>query len=239
MTDTSKHIFRHLHSVRTMQEIAKKADLLTTIRAVQTWQCQRLILSHQAIYQQEQFQPALDFFIHELYGPKDFSQRDKDIKRLAPKMAMLLPDTALKSLASALHLNALSFELDFAMAKELRDKTINRDNYREAYQACNNANARQQQIHLIEVMGKDLAEAIKMRGISTLLLLSRQPAKIAGLHVLHQFIDSGYKAFRHIGNVDDFILPIVHFEQGLKDQMFDLTMPNPLPTAAAKTRNGL
>lgn len=235
MTDINKHILRHLHSVQTMQEIAQKADLLNTIRAVQTWQCQRLLLSHQVIYQQEQFKPALDFFIHQLYGPKDFSQRDKDIKRVAPKMSMLLPSTASQSLASALHLNALSFELDFALAKTLKDQAlndnpINRDTYHAAYQACNNANARQQQIHLIEVMGKNLAEAVKMRGISTLLLLSRKPAKIAGLLALHEFIDSGYKAFRHIGNVDDFILPIVHFEQGLKDQMFDLTMPNPLPT---------
>jgi hypothetical protein len=221
-----------------MQEIALKADLLTTIKAVQTWQCRRLLLSHQALYQQKLYKPALDFFIHELYGPKDFSQRDKDIKRLAPKMAIFLPDTALQSLASALHLYALSFELDFAMAKALKDqalnaKPINRDTYLAAYQACNNANDRQQQIHLIEVMAKDLAEAVKMRGVATLLLLSRKPAKIAGVWVLHEFINSGYKAFSRINNVDDFILPIVHFEQGLKDQMFNLPMPNPLPTVVA------
>lgn len=229
MTDISKQIIRHLHSVKTMQEIAHKANLLTTIRALQTWQCQRLLLSHQLLYQQDNYRAALDFFISELYGATDFSQRDQDIARVAPKMSKLLPDKALQSLASALQLNSLSFELDFAMAKLLQDKDINRDTYLAAYRACDNANARQEQIQLIEKMGKDLAEAIKMRGISSLLLLSRKPAKLAGVQCLHEFIDSGYKAFKGIGNIDDFILPIVHFEQGLKNQMFDLTMPNPLP----------
>ena len=212
-----------------MQEIARKANLLTTIRALQVWQCQRLLLSHQTLYQQHNYQPALDFFINELYGARDFSQRDQDIARVAPKMSKLLPDKAMQSLASALHLYALSFELDFAMAKQLQDKVINRDTYLEAYRACNNPNDRQQQIHLIEVMGNDLAEAVKIRGISSLLLFSRKPAKLAGVQVLHEFINSGYQAFRKIGHIDNFILPIVHIEQGLKDQMFDLNMPNPLP----------
>ncbi|KXI29429.1 FFLEELY motif protein [Paraglaciecola hydrolytica] len=238
MTDISKHILRHLHSVHTMQEIAEKAGLLSTISAVQSWQCQRLLLSHQAIYQQKNYQVALDFFVHELYGPKNFSQRDQDIIRVVPKMALLLPVSALQSLASALELNALTYELDFALAKQLKDQAlddiiINRETYLAAYRACNNANMRQQQIHLIEVMGKDLAQAVNIRGVSSLLMLSRKPAKIAGVYTLHQFIDSGYKAFKPISNVDDFILPIVHFEQGLKDQMFDLNMPNPLPTLLA------
>lgn len=129
MTDISKQIIRHLHSVKTMQEIAHKANLLTTIRALQTWQCQRLLLSHQLLYQQDNYRAALDFFISELYGATDFSQRDQDIARVAPKMSKLLPDKALQSLASALQLNSLSFELDFAMAKLLQDKDINRDTY--------------------------------------------------------------------------------------------------------------
>jgi hypothetical protein len=229
MSDNTKQIIRHLHAVMTMQDIAQKGDLLPTIRAVQAWQCKRLMTSHKKMYEQSKFKPAVEFFVNELYGPKDFSQRDKDIARVAPKMAKLLPETALQSLVSALHLNALSFELDFDIAKKLKDKDINRETYLEAYRACDNRNARQQQIYFIEVLGKDLAEVVKMRGISALLLLSRKPAKLAGVQALHEFIESGFKAFKKLGNVDDFILPIIHFEQGLMNQMFDHQQPNPLP----------
>ena len=37
MNDSTKQIIRHLHGIRTMQEIAEKAGLMTTIRTVQTW----------------------------------------------------------------------------------------------------------------------------------------------------------------------------------------------------------
>ena len=229
MSDSTKQIIRHLHGVMTMQEIAQKGDLLSTIRSVQAWQCKRLLASHQKMYEQDKFKPAVEFFVKELYGPKDFSQRDKDIARVAPKMAKLLPETALQSLVSALHLNELSFELDFDLAKKIQGKEINRDTYLEAYRACDNRNARQQQIYFIEVLGKDLAEVVKMRGISALLMLSRKPAKLAGVQALHESIEMGFKAFKNLGNVDEFILPIVHHEQGLMNQMFDLNQPNPLP----------
>lgn len=234
MSDNTKQIIRHLHGVMTLQDIAQKGDLLPTIRAVQAWQCKRLMTSHQDMYKQTKFKPAVTFFVNELYGPKDFSQRDKDIARVAPKMAKLLPESALQSLVSALHLNELSFELDFDLAKKLKNQGINRDDinrntYLDAYRACDNRATRQQQINFIEVLGKDLAEVVKMRGISALLLLSRKPAKLAGVQSLHEFIETGFKAFKNLGNVDDFILPIVRFEQDLMKQMFDVSQPNPLP----------
>jgi hypothetical protein len=138
MSDSTKQIIRHLHGISTMQEIADKAGLMTTIKAVQTWQCKRLLASHQEMYQQERFKPAVEFFINELYGPNDFSQRDQDIARIVPKMSKFLPEKALQSLASALHLNTLSFELDFDLARKLVDTDINRETYAKAYISCDN-----------------------------------------------------------------------------------------------------
>lgn len=229
MSDSIKQIIRHLHTVKTIHEIAEKNDTLKHIRTIQAWQCQRLLISHQDMYQQPRFKSAVEFFINELYGPKDFSQRDQDIAKVVGKMAKLLPEKALVSLASALHLNAISFELDFDMARQLKDKPINRDSYAQAYLACNNQTTRQKQIDYIQTLGGELADVVKMKGISMLLKLSRKPAKLAGLLVLHEFLESGFKAFKNLGDVNDFVNPVVAREQHILTQLFDPTAANPLP----------
>jgi hypothetical protein len=229
MSDSTKQIIRHLHGISTMQEIADKAGLIPTIRAVQAWQCKRLLVSHQHMYQQKRFQPAVEFFINELYGPNDFSQRDQDIARIVPKMSKFLPEKALQSLASALHLNTLSFELDFGLANKLVDTEINRESYAKAYVSCDNLNVRQQQIDYIRTLGNDLAEVVKMKGISSLLFISRKPAKMAGVLALHEFLEKGFKAFKNIGNVEDFIIPVVNKEHQIMQQLVNPNSPNPLP----------
>ncbi|MGO4890720.1 FFLEELY motif protein [Flavobacterium sp. W21_SRS_FM6] len=229
MSEHTKQIIRHLHGVKTMQDIAQKGGWLQRIRRLQAWQCQRLMISHQTSYANEKFKPAITFFVNELYGPKDFSQRDKDIARVVNKLSTVVPDKALQTLATALQLYELSFELDFEMVKKLSDQDLNRARYLEAYRACNNSHGRQQQIYLIEVLGNHLAEVVKIRGISALLLLSRKPAKYAGLDALHTFVSDGFKAFKGIGKVEDFILPIVYHEQRLMKLMFAPNQPNPLP----------
>ena len=233
MTDSIKYIARHLHSVATMQEIAQKAGLLNNIRELQNWQCERIMLSHQKLLAQPDCQPALDFFAQHLYGGKDFSQRDNAIQRVIPKAARFMPQISLQALASALHLNAVTFELDYAMAKQLKETTLNRDTYLAAYRACNNMAERQLQWRLFEKMISELALVVKLRGISALLLLSRKPAALAGLQNLHQFIDSGYRAFKGIHDIESFVASIVQVEQSLHAKMSNPNMPNPLPSFGA------
>lgn len=228
MSDTIKHLTRHLHGVITMQEIAEKGGWLGRIRDIQAWQCKRLLWSHQKSYQDPNCQPAMHFFVTQLYGPVDFSQRLKDIARVAPKVTKLMPEGIMQALTAALKLNELTFELDFQLAKQLQGQTLNKHSYLAAYQACNNIEARQHQINLIAQLGKNLNDLLKKRGLKLLLVLSRQPAKLAGFHDLHQFALNGYTAFGKLQNVNDFIRSIVHVEQNLMLQMFDHRQANPL-----------
>lgn len=227
MSDISKEIVRHLHAVATMQEIAEKAGLTSKIQALQEWQCKRLIASHQDLWDSPKFKPAMQFFIDELYGPNDFSQRDQDIAKVVPKMAKLLPEKALLSLSSALYLNAISYELDFAVARQLPSGPINRDTYAAAYCNAQSQTTRTQQIDYIERLGVDLAEVVKIRGISMLLKMSRKPAKLAGVLSLHEFIEQGFHAFKQLGEVRDFIDPVVQRERTTMRQLF--AGENPLP----------
>jgi hypothetical protein len=60
-------------------------------------------------------------------------------------------------------------------------------------------------------------------------MLSRKPAKLAGVISLHEFLEHGFKAFKSLGEVEDFINPVANYEQTLLTQLFDKSAPNPLP----------
>lgn len=233
MSQLLEDISQHLMQVSALHQQVVSDDLQGSVRSVQTWQTHRLLASHQAFWQKKRFKPAMQFFIDELYGPKDFSQRDEEIARVVPKMSKILPQKALKSLESALRLNSLSYQLDIALAQHLHEQPLNRDSYAKAYRSCDNQPSRVLQIELLQALGNDLAEVVKISGISTLLLLSRKPAKVAGVESLHHFLETGFKAFKKLGNVSEFIDPIVAKERQIMHDLFDPNKPNPLPAVAS------
>lgn len=231
MSNTLEKIILSLHHTQNMQMQIEQNNLNEKIRDLQTWQTKRLLITHADLWQAKRFKPAMQFFIDELYGPKDFSQRDSELARVVPKMAKLLPEKALLSLEAALKLNALSLELDLALVTHLGQDTLNRDSYFNCYRACENQSKREEQIQLLEDLGIDLAQVVKISGISAILMLSRKPAKVAGVKSLHEFLEKGFKSFKKLGNVNDFIDPIINRERAMLHALFSAPTysDNPLP----------
>jgi hypothetical protein len=62
-----------------------------------------------------------------------------------------------------------------------------------------------------------------------LLFISRKPAKMAGVLALHEFLDKGFKSFKNLGDVEDFITPVVNKEHQIMQQLANPNSPNPLP----------
>ena len=148
-----------------------------------------------------------------------------------------MADKAMNAMDDALSLNALSFDLDMAMAQYLQShfpgEPINRDNYALAYRNVGRIEDRKHQIDIISHLGDQLADVIKIRGIGMLISLSRRPAKLAGLLALHEFLERGFDAFKAIGDVQSFIDPVLVREKAIMQLLLsdDLTLPedNPLP----------
>ena len=187
----AQEIIKHIHRVNALRDLANQLGVMPIIHQLQHWQCERLLVTHDDLAQQKRYQKAMAFFVEELYGPKDFSQRDADLVRVIPKLAKVLPDKAMNAMDDALSLNALSFDLDMAMAQYLKahfpDEPINRDNYALAYRHVGRIDDRTHQIDIISHLGDQLADVIKIRGIGMLISLSRRPAKLAGVLALHEF----------------------------------------------------
>jgi len=224
-------IIQDLQETEQMHRLVIQQSLTENIRALQAWQTKRLLVTHEDLWHSKRFKPAMQFFIDEIYGPKDFSQRDMELARVVPKMAKVLPNKGLKSLQAALRLNSLSLELDIALAQKLGNEEINRNNYFVCYRQADNQSKREEQIQLLEDLGLDLAQVVKVTGISALLMLSRKPAKAAGVDSLHRFLENGFKSFKKLGEVHDFIDPIISRERALMHSLFTATGPaeNPLP----------
>lgn len=228
-----EQIIAHLRQVNARRSLAEQMQLLAPIQALQQWQCQRLLATHAELAQKPSYAKAMDFFVEELYGPKDFSQRDADLMRVIPKLAKALPNKAMHAIEQALWLNALSFDLDMAMAQALGDAPLNRESYALAYREVGRSDDRAQQIQIVAGLGEQLADVVKIPGIGLLIKLSRRPAKMAGLLSMHEFLQRGFEAFKDLGNVKAFIEPVIATETALNQQLLDpdvnLTEENPLP----------
>lgn len=161
MSNMLEKIIQHLQETERMQRLIAEQNLTETIRQLQTWQTKRLLITHNDLWQSKRFRPAMQFFVDELYGPRDYSQRDIELARVVPKMAKILPDKGLVSLQSALRLNCLSLELDIALVQELGSEEVNRSNYFTCYRRCDNQPKREEQIQLLENLGLDLEQVVK------------------------------------------------------------------------------
>lgn len=231
MSNALDHILQDLQQIEQMNQLITQQGLTDTIRKLQTWQTNRLLATHDDLWNSKRFRPPMQFFADEIYGPKDFSERDVELARAAPKMAKVIPEKGLQSLQTAIRLNRLSLELDLALAQSLQERTLNRDSYFECYRQSGSRAQREEQIELLEALSFDLPAVVKTPGISVVLKLSRKPAKLAGVGSLHAFLEDGFNSFKKVGDVNDFINPVITREKEMLNALFsaaDLT-ENPLP----------
>src|SRR5580700_7549958 len=83
------------------------------------WQRARLARTHSDLLETPRYRSAALFFLSELYGPADQSQRYAEIERVVPLTVMLLPLTGLEVVVNAVELDALSESLDADMVAAL------------------------------------------------------------------------------------------------------------------------
>lgn len=231
MSNALDKILLNLQKIEQMNQLIIQQGLTDTIRKLQTWQTNRLIATHDDLWNSKRFRPPMQFFADEIYGPKDFSERDIELARAVPKLAKIVPKKGLKSIHTAIRLNRLSLELDIALAQMLGTDTLSRDSYFESYRQSSSRSQREEQIQLLETLSFDLPTVVKTPGISVLLKLSRKPAKLAGVGSLQIFLEDGFNSFKNVGDVNDFINPVITREKKMMHALFSASdfSENPLP----------
>ncbi|NNF52154.1 MAG: hypothetical protein HKN59_06920 [Gammaproteobacteria bacterium] len=199
-------------------------------RLLALWQSRRLAATYRDFEAQPRYQDAVRFFLEDLYGPRDFAQRDADVEKLYPLMSRMLPAAALDALTGALELHALTQELDAAMLATLCDalklnETLTPEMWAEAYRQTGRRDDRERQIALTVRAGRQLDVVVKKPMVYTLVLLARGPARAAGFGELQDFVERGFRSFRGMDGAADFIAAVQARETSLMQGLFKGDMP--------------
>ena len=211
------------HVERLHGERRASPRLAEALERVGTWQARRLGRTYADLEAEPRYADAIRFFETDLYGGADFSQRDADLARVVPILVHTLPERVIATVAQATELNSLSQELDRALLARLpdADAPFTVADYCQAYRSMDNRPGRERQIRLIVDIGAALDRFVRMPLLRTALLMMRQPAKLAGMLALHDFLERGFLAFHRMNGANEFLATIEARETQLMNAIFD------------------
>ena len=187
--------------------------------AVKQWQAARLSRTYPDLLASARYRPACEFFLTELYGAKDFEARDSEALRVVPKLARMLPERAVETMALAVELDETSESLDARLATAVR-LPIDADGYARAYRETGTVAERQLQIETVDRIGRTLEKLARIPLLSGMLHMMRAPAEAAGFGHLHRFLQSGFDAFQGMGPAGEFLDTIRRRETALMQALF-------------------
>lgn len=188
---------------------------------VRRWQARRLARTYADLAADKRYAPATAFFLSEIYGERDFSERDHEVERAYPVLRKVLPRAAFAPLERAMALHDLSARLDTALAAELNVKErITEPAYAEAYRRSSSRAERLRQIELVVAVGTDLDQVVAKPLVRRMLTLARQPARVTGFSELQEFLERGFDAFRRMGGAAEFLNTIETREKAILERLF-------------------
>jgi hypothetical protein len=209
-----------LREVKAHRQAALSDPALQGARtAVKRFQSMRLARTHADLLGAPATAPAARFFLDELYGERDLSQRDRDLERIIPTLQKLLPHEPLHAVTEAIVLDALSERLDTAMARAL-GATFTAAHYVAAYRTVTTLAERQRQLDLVDALGDSLCSIVRIPMLAVTLRLMAGPASAAGLGQLHAFLHDGFTTFKGLREPARFVATIVGRERAILAAIF-------------------
>ena len=205
---------------------AAAADALLGARraALRAWQAARLAQTHADLLASPRYATAAAFFLTDLYGPKDFGERDSELERILPLMTTMLPVSGLRTLLLAIEVDALSERFDAAMVRVLGERLDDQDldarSYAAAYREVGDRPGRETQIRLIGATGEALDAFAQKPFVRMTLKMMHAPAKMAGLGELQAFLERGFDAFRTMRDAREFLDLIISRERAFSAALF-------------------
>ncbi|MBC7991969.1 MAG: hypothetical protein H7Z15_01825 [Rhizobacter sp.] len=222
MAATVQSILGHLDVVaRERAARAVSSSLSAKVRAIKGFQQKRFSHTYADLLATARYAGAARFFLEELYGPGDFSQRDTEFARVVPALVRLFPRDVVETVDTLAQLHALSEQLDSAMAHELSQDEVDAGAYIAAWQATGQASQRELQIALTLSVGQSLDDLTRKPLLRHTLRMMRGPARAAGLSALQQFLESGFDTFLAMRGAKEFLSTVSAREHLLAASLFD------------------
>ena len=196
-------------------------NLAAEVAALKAYQQRRFASTHASLLAHPRYGRAANFFLNELYGPQDFTQRDAQFSRIVPALVRLFPADTVATVESLAAVHALSERLDTAMAIHLAGAAPTRASYLRAWQATGEPAARARQIELVMSVGEALDRHTRSFVLRASLKAMRGPARAAGMGALQTFLEAGFEAFGAMRGAQEFLATIQARESALVARLFD------------------
>jgi hypothetical protein len=202
---------------------AASPGLATRVITLKAYQQRRFAHTYADLLKTPRYGPAARFFLEELYGPGDFSERDAQFARVVPGLMRLFPHDIIGTVHTLARLHALSEALDTVTASHLAEGAVDARSYVRAWQATGRAEDRERQIALTLAVGESLDRLTRNPLLRQTLRMMRGPARAAGLGELQRFLEAGFDTFKAMGGARDFLAAIGTRERALMRALFDAT----------------
>lgn len=222
MNRSGELILQHLDMVG-VERAARAADaaLAARVTHIKAYQQARFAHTYADLLANPRYAGASKFFLDDLYGPDDFSQRDAQFARVVPALARLFPHEVVETVEALTALHALSERFDTVMARHVDDGPVDAARYLAAWRLAGQPASRQRQVDLMVEVGRALDLYTRRPLLRRSLHLMRVPARAAGLSALQAFLESGFDTFQAMRGAQDFLAQIAERERALATRLFD------------------
>jgi hypothetical protein len=195
------------------------ASLAAAVPALKAYQQERFRRTYADLLASAEYAATARFFLEELYGPRDFSDRDAQFARVVPALVRLFSEEIIGTVAALAELHALSERLDSRTAATV-ELPVDAPGYGRAWRKAGTPAERERQIALTLRVGNDLERLTRKPLLRQSLKLMRGPAVAAGLGALQSFLESGFETFRTMRHPAHFLGCIASRERALADALF-------------------
>lgn len=214
----------HLARVAQLRQQAQTSGLQSAVFRVKQLQADRFRATYADFLQHPRYAPATRFFLDELYGVRDFAQRDAQFSRIAGALERLFPQAVAQLAVDLAETHALTEVLDQQLAEhwlELDNAMTPASRYVQSWRLTGARGSRERQLSVIQHMGLELQRLTRMTSLKLGLRMMRQPARMAGLDALQHFLENGFEAFSNLGDARTFLRVIAERESRWVAAFFD------------------
>jgi hypothetical protein len=222
MTASASLILAELEAVEfERRRRAATPGLQARVQSVKAYQQKRFSHTYADLLAHRRYVGAARFFLDELYGPGDFSQRDAQFARVVPALVRLFPQDVVDTVWTLSRLHALSEQLDSEMGCQLPGEHADAQSYLQAWRGTGRAAERDAQVDLVVSVGASLDNLTRRPLLRQTLRMMRGPARAAGLSALQGFLEKGFDTFQAMRGASEFLDTVSTRERALALALFD------------------
>jgi hypothetical protein len=224
---TASRIRAHLGEVANLRRQIQEPDLIAATAAVKQLQSLRFRATYADFLESPKHEAATRFFLEELYGETDFTERDTQFGQIAGAIERLFPNAVGELAVDLAEINALSERLDHEMAKHwtsFGSESTVAERYVRSWRETGQPKQRDRQLVVVLHMGREMQRLTRIKSLQIGLKMMRKPAHLAGLSSLQQILERGFAAFAAMGDANHFLNAIESRESAWIVSMFDMDL---------------